>query len=163
MFGFINNKIRQEEKKNLLQNYHGEGIMSADGRLAFMIDQDKKVFLVFDENNKVHEYKKDDIINVSIEEINEKGYRRGLFSTLLWYKIGKLFDEEGGLQRVIVEHVTEEEIVTIQKLIIRVILKDLYRPYYDFIVYEKGLLANKKLAFELAVRWYSLINVLKHY
>ena len=52
MFGFINNKIRQEEKKNLLQNYHGEGIMSADGRLAFMIDQDKKVFLVFDENNK---------------------------------------------------------------------------------------------------------------
>ena len=38
MFQFISDKVRKDAKRKLLQNINGEGIISADGRTAFLID-----------------------------------------------------------------------------------------------------------------------------
>jgi hypothetical protein len=162
MFQFISDKIRKDAKRKALQNVNGEGIISADGKLAFVMDTSRKVMVVVNENNQFKEYSKHDILEIKIEDENEKGYKRSLFSTLVWYEIGKMIDSKGGLQKVLSGWVTEKEIVTVKKIFLRLVVKDFQTPYYDFIFYEKGLIANKKECYELALRWYSLINVLKH-
>ncbi len=162
MFQFISDKIRKDAKRKALQNVNGEGIISADGRLAFVMDTSRKVMVVINESNQFKEYSKHDILEIKIEDENEKGYKRNLFSTLVWYEIGKMIDSKGGLQKVLSGWVTEKEIVTVKKIFLRLIVKDFHTPYYDFIVYEKGILADKKECYELGLRWYSLINVLKH-
>lgn len=162
MFQFISDKIRKDAKRKALQNVNGEGIISADGRLAFVMDTSRKVMVVVNERNQFKEYSKHDILEIKIEDENEKGYKRSLFSTLVWYEIGKMIDSKGGLQKVLSGWVTEKEIVTVKKIFLRLVVKDFKTPYYDFIFYEKGLIANKKECYELALRWYSLINVLKH-
>jgi len=162
MFQFISDKIRKDAKRKVLQNLNGEGIISADGRLAFVLDTTRHLMIVVNENNQFREYGKHDILEVKIEDENEKGYKRSLFSTLVWYEIGKMIDSKGGLQKVLSGWVTEKEIVTVKKIFLRLNVKDYQTPYYDFIFYEKGIIANKKECYELALRWYSLINVLKH-
>lgn len=162
MIQFILDRIRKEAKRKALQNVVGEVIISADGRLAFVLDSTRKIMVVLNENNQFREYRKHDILEVKIEDENEIGYKRNLFSTLVWYEIGKIVDRKGGLQKVLSGWVTEKEIVTVKKIIMRLIVKDFQTPYYDFIFYQKGILANKKECYELALRWYSLIKVLKH-
>jgi hypothetical protein len=126
------------------------------------MDASRKVMVVVNENNQFKEYSKHDILEIKIEDENEKGYKRSLFSTLVLYEIGKMIDSKGGLQKVLSSWVTEKEIVTVKKIFLRLMVKDFHTPYYDFIIYEKGILADKKECYELALRWYSLINVLKH-
>jgi len=162
MFQFISDKIRKDAKRKALQNISGEGIISADGRLAFALDTARHKLIVVNENNHILEFGKYDILEVKIEDENEKGYKRSLFSTLLWYEIGKMIDSKGGLQKVLSSWVTEKEIVTVRKIFIRLSVKDYQTPYYDFIIYEKGLMANKRECYELGLRWYSLINFIKH-
>jgi len=162
MIHFISDKIRKDAKQKALQNISGEGIISADGRLAFAIDTARQKLIVVNENNNIREFGKKDILEVNMEEENEKGYKRSLFSTLLWYEIGKLIDSKGGLQKVLSGWVTEKEILTVKKIYLRLSVKDYQKPYYDFIIYEKGFMANKRECYELGLRWYSLINVLKH-
>jgi len=162
MFQFISDKIRKDAKRKALQNVNGEGIISADGRLAFVLDTTRKKMIVVNESNQFREYGKHDILEVKIEDENEKGYKRSLFSTLIWYEIGKIIDSKGGLQKVLSSWVTEKEIITVEKIFLRLMVIDFQTPYYDFIFYEKGILADKKECYELALRWYSLINVLKH-
>jgi len=162
MFQYISDNIRKKEKQKLMQNMNGEGIISADGRTAFLIDSSQKVLYIADNNNHLHKYWKDDILEVTIEKVDEKGHKHSLISTMLLYEIGKMIDKKNDLHEVLPRIATEKEIITTQMIFLRIYVKDFNTPYFDLIFYKKGLLANKKECYELAIRWHALINVLKH-
>ena len=161
MFRFISDRIRKDAKRKALQSLNGEGIISADGKLAFVLDASRHLLTVVNESNQFREYGKNDILEIKIEDENEKGYKRSLFSTIVWYEIGKVIDSKGGLQRVLAHWVTEKEIVIVKKIVLRLVVKDYHSPYYDFILYERGIGADEKKGYELALRWYALIGILK--
>jgi len=162
MFKAIFNRIRKNRKKIILKSLNGEYVISSDGRIAFLIDTTQKSFYVIDSNNIISTYKKDHILQINLEDENEKGYKRNLFSTLAWYQIGKMVDKVGGLQKVLSQWVTEKEIVRVKRIFLRVVVKDFNNPYYDLIFFENGFLSDKREAYKLATRWYSLLSVLKH-
>lgn len=162
MLGLLFDKMRKDAKRKVLQNLNGESIIAADGRVAFLIDTSQNLLYVVNENNQLNRYRKDDILEIKVEDENEKGHKRSLFSTLVWYQIGKLIDRKNDLHEVLPHIVTEKEIVKVKKILLRLNVKDFNNPYYDLLVFENGFAADKKQGYNLATRWYSLINVLKH-
>lgn len=79
MLQFISDKIRKDAKRKTLQNISGEGIISADGRLAFAFDTARHKLIVVNENNHIREFGNYKILEVKMEVENEKGYREVCF------------------------------------------------------------------------------------
>jgi hypothetical protein len=73
-----------------------------------------------------------------------------------------MIDKSGGLQKVLSQWVTEKEIIKVKKIFLRLVVKDFKNPYYDLLVFQNGFAADKRESYNLATRWYSLINILKH-
>jgi hypothetical protein len=162
MLNFNLSKNRIAKKRAIIKGLNGEYLISANGKIAFVIDSSLNVLYVIDEKNICTKYSKDQILEVSIEDESQKGYKRNLFTSIVWYQIGKMIDKEGGLQKVLSGLVTEKEIVTITKLWIRIVVKDFNNPYYALVLFDGQNASNKRESYKIATRWYSLINVLKH-
>ncbi len=162
MLRLIFDNARKSAKQKILQKLNGEAIISADGRIAFLIDTSQNILYVVDTVNQIHKYKKDDILEIKMESVDEKGYKQSLFSTLLWFEIGKIIDRKNDLHEVLPRIVTDKEIIRTQKIFLRIMVKDYKYPFFDLIVFENGIFSSKKEGYNIAIRWYSLLNVLKN-